>query len=163
MKYVVECPYCEYSYIINAREDEKDFQCENCGGQNGINDVVERIDDPIVVEKEVVKTVVVEKEVIKEVIKEVVVKEEDKPIVVDPDLQAIKSFDISEYPAREDYEYVDESFGKEMLRFVVLPFVIIGLIILFLISTVEPPEKMSERESLQRRVDEILFDTRKIE
>lgn len=83
MKYVVKCPYCEHSYII---EENDNFQCDNCGAQNGMGDVVERIEEPVVVEK--VKTVVVEKEVIKTV----PVKED-----VDPDLQTIKNFDLSRY------------------------------------------------------------------
>lgn len=51
MKYVVKCPYCEHTYFVNSAIYEEDFQCECCGGQNSTDDVIERVEDPIIMEK----------------------------------------------------------------------------------------------------------------
>lgn len=78
MKYVVKCRYCDHSFIVT--DEDIDFQCGNCGGQNTIEDVSERIDEPVIIEKE----------------KPVYLREG-----VDPELQTIKNFDMSFHPVDE--------------------------------------------------------------
>lgn len=143
MKYVVKCPYCGHSYIIDAKEGEKSFQCDNCGGQNGIDDVVERIDDPVIVEKEVVKTVVVEKEVVRPVA---------APKEKEADLQTIKNFDISRYPLEGTgtTTYSDLSEQNIITTIVVIVCVIIALVAL------NAPEQESEQDKREREVQELL-------
>lgn len=102
MKYIVKCKYCEHSYIIN--ENEKDFQCETCGGQNTLDDIVERIEEPVIVEKEVVRTVVIKK------------KEEE------PDFEAIKIFQLSSYKL--------DKISEEGWNIIFIVFVVIAGVIL---------------------------------
>lgn len=139
MKYVVKCPYCEHSYIVDAKEEQQDFQCDSCGGQNSIDDVVERINEPIIVEKEVVKTVVVREKAVK--------KEEE------PDLEAIRSFDISDYPLEDNggissiWEPQEENTwppGVTAILFIVL--------IIYVLYTFNKPEEETEQERWKREV-----------
>lgn len=83
MKYMVKCPYCEKTYMVDSNAKEADFACKSCGAQNGKEDIIEKI----------VPTVKYTSDD----------KEEDE-------LSAIKSFDISQYEvdgsisALESYE-----------------------------------------------------------
>ncbi len=86
MKYVIKCPYCEHTYFVDSTVPKEDFQCDSCGGQNSTDDVIERIEDRIIIEKEVIKTVV----------------KEVKPEKQDSDLQANKSIDLSNDSVDED-------------------------------------------------------------
>lgn len=70
MKYMVKCPYCEKTYVVDSNAKEADFACKSCGAQNGKEDIIEKI----------VPTVKYS----------FGNKKED-------DLSAIKSFDISQY------------------------------------------------------------------
>ena len=60
MKYVIKCPYCEHTYFVDSTVPKEDFQCDSCGGQNSTDDVIERIEYRIIIEKEVIRTVVKE-------------------------------------------------------------------------------------------------------
>ncbi len=42
-KYIVKCPYCGQNYIVEAREGQ-DLQCDACGAQNGLVDVVRTLE-----------------------------------------------------------------------------------------------------------------------
>ena len=43
IKYVVKCPYCGQNYMVEAREGQ-DLQCDSCGAQNGMQDVVRTLE-----------------------------------------------------------------------------------------------------------------------
>lgn len=138
MKYVIKCSYCGHSYIVDAKEDEKDFQCETCGGQNSIEDVVERIEEPVIIEKEVIKKVVVK----------------EKP---DPDLQTIKNFDISKYEVADDSDMTVGwgSSDEKTLSPLVSTIIVIATIFFSLIA-LNAPEEETEWEAQQRRTQELL-------
>ena len=91
MRYVVKCPYCGQNYVVEAQEGE-DFQCDSCGAQNGMKDVVSTYNDtPIYVPKEIVKTVYVKEQ-----------KSTDEKRKDDPDIKTILGYDASYYPAPEE-------------------------------------------------------------
>lgn len=154
MKYVVKCHYCGHSYIVDAKEDREDFECETCGGQNGIDDVVERIEEPVIVEKEVIKKVVVEKQVIveKEVEKKSAGKKEQ-----DPELAAIQSFDISMYKVEDVDGDAEVAKVKGLFGIISLIIAIImGIFGFFFWEEEETPWEEQQRqkeEYLQERED----------
>lgn len=41
--YIVECPYCGQNYVVNIKKGSENFQCPNCGGQNGLKNVVQTL------------------------------------------------------------------------------------------------------------------------
>ena len=125
MKYVVNCPYCDHNYIVDAKEDEANFHCENCGGQNGIEDVVERIEEPVVIEKEIVRTVVVPKE-------------------EDEDLKAIKNFDISVYDV-DDSELNIGSYPSVKRKLISIA--LSALVVLFGLASMAVRKAEEEREA----------------
>lgn len=136
MKYVVKCHYCGHSYIVDAREDEEDFQCDTCGGQNSIEDVVERINDPIIVEKEVIK--------------KVVVKEKE-----DSDLQTIKNYDDSKYKVDDDI-FVSTGSSEEKTMSAGMSLIVVVIAIIFCVIVFNMPEQETEQERIRREVQELM-------
>ena len=110
MRYVVKCPYCGQNYVVEAQEGE-DFQCDSCGAQNGMKDVVSTYNDtPIYVPKEIVKTVYVKEQ-----------KSTDEKRKDDPDIKTILGYDASYYPAPEEDKIFPsgEELGWELGWFIV--------------------------------------------
>lgn len=77
MRYMVKCPYCDKTYMVDASAEEADFACESCGAQNGKADIVERV-VPVVTSSGYAPR---------------------RKSRRDPDLEAIQNFDISKYKA----------------------------------------------------------------
>lgn len=42
MKYVIKCPYCGTTYNVETDKSEVTFMCKSCGGQNSIEDAIEK-------------------------------------------------------------------------------------------------------------------------
>lgn len=57
MKYVIKCSYCDHSYIVDSQEERENFECPKCTGQNGVKDVVERIQKPVIITETRIKEV----------------------------------------------------------------------------------------------------------
>lgn len=76
MKYVVRCFYCDKVFVVDRDETGADIICPECGKANNIKDVVERIEDTPAKEKE-----------------------------KDPDIEAIKAFDMAAHPVINDETY----------------------------------------------------------
>ena len=126
MKYVVKCHYCGHSYIVDAKGNKKNFECDKCGGQNGIEQVVERIEDPIVVKKE-----------------------------EDVDWQTIKNFDASKYASEGEYGYTDVPEDDTIFRRMVTVFLLIMSFLLSVViykakQEAETPYERIEREAKER-------------
>lgn len=112
-KYMVKCPYCEKTYIVDSDAKEMDFACKSCGAQNGKENIIETI----------VPTVRYEPRKEKE-----------------DELSAIKSFDISQYEvdgsvrALERYEEPSESQSYSILDMIVEEFhTIVACVIAFIV------------------------------
>ena len=86
MKYMVKCKFCSRTFIVNSNAKDVDFCCKTCGGQNGKEDIVEKI-------QPMTRFVSAGK------------KEED-------DLKSIKNFNINDYKVDDD-PFIVDSYDKD--------------------------------------------------
>lgn len=47
MKYIIKCPYCGTTYTVDVEQQKQTFMCNSCGGQNSIEDAIERVEEAV--------------------------------------------------------------------------------------------------------------------
>ena len=84
-RFVVKCPSCGQNYFVEPGKNE-DFRCDCCGAQNGMEDVIETIDDAE--------------------------EKSGKIAVEDPDLVAIRSYHDSYFPVMDERDHYSSGWRR---------------------------------------------------